>query len=68
VSLLPPRQGGASLLQKPTSGGAWRAAATALTSGLRNMGLSHYATKELLVLENELEVRGCDGNLRQADW
>jgi hypothetical protein len=32
-------------------------AASALTQGLRNMGLSQYATRELLVLENELEVR-----------
>lgn len=51
-------QGGAAMLAKGggPGGGAWRVAATALTQGLRNLGLSQFATRELLVLENELEV------------
>jgi len=50
--------GGAVMLAKGggPGGGAWRVAAAALTNGLRHLGLSQYATKELLVLENELEA------------
>jgi hypothetical protein len=53
------------MLLRSQSTGAWRMAASALTQGLRNMGLSQYATRELLVLENELEVGGPGGQPRR---
>ena len=31
---------------------------SALTQGLRHLGFSNYAPKELMILENELEVGG----------
>ena len=40
----------------------WAGPLAALTSGLRNMGLSQFRAKELLLLENELQVCGkCGG-------
>ena len=35
----------------------WAVPMAALTSGLRNLGLSQFAAKELFALENELQVR-----------
>lgn len=37
--------------------GAWKTVVSALTQGMRHLGFSHYAGKELMILENELEVR-----------
>lgn len=47
--------GGAGMLARPNSTNAWRMAAGAMVQGLRQLGLSGFATKELLVLENEVE-------------
>ena len=49
-------QGGAGLLAGGKDPNAWKATLATLTHGLRHMGFSSFATKELLILENELEV------------
>ena len=36
--------------------GAWKTVVATLTHGLRHLGFSNYAAKELMILENELEV------------
>ncbi|KAJ9515551.1 hypothetical protein QJQ45_021630, partial [Haematococcus lacustris] len=48
--------GGAGMLARANAGGAWKVACAALTNGLRHLGLSQFATQELLALENELEA------------
>ena len=55
-SLSRPVQGGAAPLSK-AGNQMWALPLSALTAGLRNMGLSQFRTKELLLLENELQVR-----------
>ena len=48
-------QGGSLPLSK-AGNQVWAGPLAALTSGLRNMGLSQFRAKELLLLENELQV------------
>ena len=50
-------QGGSLPLSK-AGNQVWAGPLAALTSGLRNMGLSQFRAKELLLLENELQVWG----------
>eukprot|EP00967_Tisochrysis_lutea_P029362 scaffold34335_cov18-Tisochrysis_lutea.AAC.2 len=49
--------GGANKLASANDPGAWKTVVGALTQGLRHLGFSHFAPKELMILENELEVR-----------
>ncbi|KAF5826707.1 pyruvate phosphate dikinase, partial [Dunaliella salina] len=48
--------GGANKLASANDPGAWKTVVGALTQGLRHLGFSHFAPKELMILENELEV------------
>jgi hypothetical protein len=63
------------MLARPGSNTAWRVATGALVNGLRNLGLNGYEAREMMALENELEVGGggshsiecwLSANIRQA--
>jgi len=56
-------QGGADKLARANDPGAWKSVVAALTQGLRHLGFSQFAPKELIILENELEVR-----LHRESW
>ena len=67
---LPPSrhmQGGAAPLSK-AGNQMWALPLSALTAGLRNMGLSQFRTKELLLLENELQVSSERGRWRSLPF